>query len=346
MTEIKVCTGSPYKVYIGNSILDRAAELSQGAIEKGRIMIVSDDRVFPLYGSRVREAFERSGYKVYEHVFANGEASKNLTTFGLILEHLCSEGFSRTDSVAALGGGVTGDTAGFAAACFQRGIKYIQIPTTLLAAVDSSVGGKTAVDLDAGKNQAGAFHQPSAVICDTDTFSTLDDMNFACGCAEAIKCGILGSSSLFGIFENGDPKADIRTIVEECVRIKKGYVQEDEFDTGARRFLNLGHTFGHAAEKLSDYTLPHGYAVSIGTAMIADASVKHGYLSENTAARIKDTLERNGLPVLCSYNKEDMVKAALHDKKIAGGKITAVMIKDIGRCCLETIDVTELEKLL
>ena len=346
MTEIEVNASLSYKVHIGAGLLPETGRLLAEVTAPCHAMLVSDDRVFPLYGETVERSLAAAGFAVSEFVFPNGETSKTLGTFGAALEALSAAGMTRLDVVVALGGGVTGDLAGFAAACYQRGIRFAQVPTTLLAAVDSSVGGKTGVNLPSGKNQAGAFHQPVLVVCDTNTFQTLDETNFACGCAEAIKCGILASPELFGIFERGEARAHIEELVAACVKIKAAYVAQDEFDTGARRFLNLGHTFGHALEKRSDYKIPHGCAVSIGTALIADASVRSGYLAPGTALRIRAALQKNGLPTACPYEPAALAGYAASDKKVSGGKIAVVLIKDIGDCFLQPMELTELGKLL
>lgn len=346
MTEIEVKASLRYKVHIGMGLLPETGRLLSREITPCRAVLVSDTSVFPLYGKALACSLTAAGFAVTEFVFPAGETSKTLASFSAALDAFAAAGLTRSDIAVALGGGVVGDLAGFAAACYQRGIRFVQVPTTLLAAVDASVGGKTGVNLPSGKNQAGAFHQPSLVVCDTDTFRTLDETNFACGCAEAVKCGILASPELFGIFEQGDARAHIEEIVAACVRIKAEYVAEDEFDTGARRFLNLGHTFGHAVEKCSDYTVPHGFAVSIGTALIADASVKGGYLAPETAARIKAALRKNGLPVKCPYAPASLAACAASDKKSSGENISVVLIRDIGNCFLQTMRRTELEKLL
>lgn len=346
MTELTVNVSESYKVCIGAGALSETGRLLSEISVSCRVMLVSDDLVFPRYGETVRRSLTAAGFRVSGFVFPNGERSKNLSTFGALLEALGEAGFARSDVVCALGGGVVGDLAGFAAVCYQRGIRFMQVPTTLLAAVDASVGGKTGVNLESGKNQAGAFHQPSLVVCDTDTFKTLDETGFSCGCAEAVKCGILASPALFGILERGEASAYIEEIVASCVEIKRGYVEQDEFDTGARRFLNLGHTFGHAVEKLSDYGIPHGCAVSIGTALIADASVKSGYLKPETAGRIKAALTKNGLPVDCPYEAAELVRCAASDKKISGGTITVVLIRDIGDCFLQPVELSKLRELL
>jgi 3-dehydroquinate synthase len=226
--------------------------------------------------------------------------------------------------------------------CYLRGVCYVQIPTTLLAAVDSSVGGKTAVDLSAGKNLAGLFHQPSVVICDTDTFATLSPDEFANGAAEAIKAGILDDEKLFSLFEAGDVRANISEIVAQCVAFKARIVEADETETGIRKTLNLGHTAAHAIERCSDFSIPHGHAVGAGLAIIARASERLGWATAPIARRTEAALTRNGLPITTKFSPEVLAEAALSDKKRAGGTITIVVPKKIGGCALIDIPVEQL----
>ncbi|MEZ4626930.1 MAG: 3-dehydroquinate synthase [Eubacteriales bacterium] len=284
----------------------------------------------------------RGGFDACSYVFPAGEAHKRLDTLSGMLEFFADQHLTRKDFVVALGGGVTGDMAGFAAGCYLRGVRFAQIPTTLLAAVDSSVGGKTAVDLAAGKNLAGLFHQPSMVICDTDTFATLSPDEFANGAAEAIKAGILDDESLFSLFESGDVRANIQEIVAQCVAFKAKIVEEDETETGIRKTLNLGHTAGHAIERCSDFTIPHGHAVGAGLAIIARASERLGWATAPIARRIEAALTRNGLPTTTEFTPEALAEAALSDKKRAGGTITIVVPRNIGDCALIDIPVEQL----
>ena len=244
--------------------------------------------------------------------------------------------------MAALGGGVTGDMAGFAAASYLRGIRYVQLPTTLLSAVDSSVGGKTAIDLAAGKNLAGAFLQPTAVLCDTDCLRSLPAAVFADGAAEAIKTGVLSGDTLFSLFEDGTLTDAPAEIIARCIRYKAGVVERDEKERGERRKLNLGHTVGHAIEKCSGYAIPHGHAVAAGLAVMARASERLGWAEPGVSARIAACLEKNGLPTGTDYPAEALAKAALADKKRSGDSITIVVPRAIGGCELKRIPVTEL----
>ena len=244
--------------------------------------------------------------------------------------------------MAALGGGVTGDMVGFAAACYLRGIRCVQLPTTLLSAVDSSVGGKTAIDLAAGKNLAGAFLQPTAVLCDTDCLRSLPADVFADGAAEAIKTGVLDDESLFALFEDGTLTAAPAEVIARCVRYKAGVVERDEKEQGERKLLNLGHTVAHAIEKCSGYAIPHGHAVAAGLAIIARSTEALGWTEEPIAARIAACLAKNHLPTGTEYTAEALAEAALADKKRAGGDITLVIPKKIGVCQLKKVPVTEL----
>lgn len=347
MNKITVNASTKYDILIGDGISFDSGRLTSDCLgHTCKAAIITDDIVDKLYSERVISSFESAGFKTIKFVFKNGESSKNINTLDNILEFLSKNEFSRSDIVAALGGGVVGDVAGFAAAVYMRGIKYIQIPTTLLAAVDSSVGGKTAIDLTTGKNQAGAFHQPSLVICDTKIQENLPEDIFSCGSAEAIKCGILADKKLFEIFETENPLDNVPEIIERSIKIKASLVEKDEFDNGERQFLNLGHTFGHCIEKLSNYEILHGQAVSAGTVLAAKASVAKGYTDENTLSRIIMTLKRNNLMTDCNFGKEDLLKTTAVDKKIRDNIITFVMIDEIGKCSLSEINIEELGELL
>ena len=340
MRTIHVTASKEYDVLIGEGLLDKCGELTAKVVRPCKCVIVSDDTVDELYGDRAQISFSYAGFDVTRFAFPAGEASKNLATLTDILNALGEAGLSRSDLVVALGGGVTGDMAGFAAAIYARGIRFVQIPTTLLAAVDSSVGGKTAVDMPFGKNMVGAFHQPSLVITDTDVLRDLPAEQLSNGCSEAVKCGVLNDPALFELLSGGDWLDDIDEVVERCVTYKRDVVAGDEFDTGSRAFLNLGHTFGHAIEHLSGYRLLHGQCVGIGMLMAAAAAK----CPEDMILRIADCLRRNGLPTRCDYPAAALAKAALNDKKRAGGSITLVLPEAIGKCRLEKVPVSELPR--
>lgn len=338
MRTVTINASTSYDVCIGANLLDRAGEIAVQYMKPCRAMIISDSIVAPLYGERVASSFLSAGFCVDRFVFPAGEASKNIHTLEDILEALAERHLTRSDLIVALGGGVVGDIAGFAAAVYNRGIRFIQIPTTLLAAVDSSVGGKTAIDLRAGKNLAGCFHQPSLVITDTAVIRALPKDQLSSGAAEVIKYGVLSDIRLFELMETGNWLADTEEIIERSVCDKRDVVAKDEYDTGARQFLNLGHTFGHAIEKCSGLSISHGQGVATGMLMAACAA----NCPENTLRRLARCIAANGLPTHCPYSASELAAAALSDKKRQGENITLVLPQEIGKCELRRIAISEL----
>ena len=339
---IQVNTTPAYSVTIAPGLLAACGSHLRALMPPCHMAVVADSTVAPLYLDTVQRSLSGAGFTVSTCVFPAGEEHKNFSTLAMILEFLAEHRLTRTDCVAALGGGVTGDMAGFAAAVYLRGIRYVQLPTTLLAAVDSSVGGKTAIDLRGGKNLAGVFLQPAAVLCDTDCLSTLPREVFAGGAAEAIKTGILCDESLFSLFEDGTLAAEPAEVIARCVAYKAGVVERDEREQGERRLLNLGHTVGHAIEACSGYAIPHGHAVAAGLAVIARAGETLGWTEEPVAARVAACLRQNGLPTGSDFSPEALAEAAYADKKRSGGDITLVVPKRIGLCQLKKIPVREL----
>ena len=339
---IHVRTDPAYDVTIGPGLLAECGRRLKETVPLCHMAVVADSNVAPLYLETVKSSLLEAGYQVSAYVFPAGEGSKNFDTLSHILEFLAEEHLTRTDCVAALGGGVTGDMAGLAAALYLRGVKYVQLPTTLLSAVDSSVGGKTAIDLRAGKNLAGAFMQPAAVLCDTSCLNTLPPDVFADGAAEAIKTGVLCDESLFALFEDGALTAAPEEVIARCVAFKAGVVERDEKEQGERKLLNLGHTVGHAIEKCSGFTIPHGHAVAAGLAIMARAAEKLGWTDGPVAGRIAACLEKNRLPVRTGFEARALALAALSDKKRAGDSITIVVPKAIGRCELKKMPVSQL----
>lgn len=339
---ITIAVTPPYDVLIGEGFLAGAGRYIAEVLGPCRLAVITDSNVAPLYLASLVESLTAAGFEVTSHTFRAGEAHKTMTTLGALLEVLAQAQLTRRDAVIALGGGVCGDMAGFAAGCYLRGIRYIQVPTTLLAAVDSSVGGKTAVDLKAGKNLAGLFHQPSAVLCDIRTLDTLPPAVFADGMAEAIKTGILSGEELFGWCDHPREALDLAAIISACVAYKGAVVAEDEFETGRRRTLNLGHTAGHAIERCSDFAISHGQAVAMGMVLIARAGEKLGWTMPGLDRRISRTMEQQGLPTVTPFSADDLARAALHDKKRGGDEITLVVPVQVGDCVLKTIPVSEL----
>ena len=346
MNRILISTDKPYEVIIRRGILSKAGELIKGIHMPCTAAIITDDIVNGLYGDIVTDSLSNAGYKVSRFCFPNGEASKNLETFERILSFLAKSDMTRSDLVVALGGGVVGDLVGFAAASYMRGIDFVQIPTTFLADVDSSVGGKTAVNLNAGKNLCGAFYQPRMVIADCDTFKSLPPERFADGAAESIKYGVISDRGLFEKMKSGAAADMIDEIVARCVEIKRDFVIEDELDYGQRRLLNLGHTFGHAIERLSDYEVSHGHAVGIGLLIASEAAKTLDICTENCTPAIKEALEANNLPTSTAYDAKLLTGAMMNDKKRNGGNISLILPVEIGRCIVHDLPVSELGALV
>jgi len=346
MKKVTVSATKEYDVVIGKGLLEDCGKMIVKTVGKSNAAIITDDIVDSIYGEKVEKSLCECGIKVSKFVFKNGEESKNLETYCEILEFLAENKLKRNDIIVALGGGVVGDIAGYAAATYLRGIKFVQIPTTFLAAIDSSVGGKTAVNLKAGKNLAGAFHQPSLVICDTQTLETLSADRFADGAAEAIKYGVLDGEELFEKIASGDYIAEIEDIIAKCVEIKAEVVKNDEFDTGMRQLLNLGHTIGHAIEKCSNFEITHGHAVALGMLYISRAAYKLKLVEKDISDKILNALIKNNLPVSCSFSPEELSEAAGSDKKRNADTINFIIPKDIGDCVIKPLNPQDLLKII
>jgi 3-dehydroquinate synthase len=346
MKTIHVTASNEYDVKIGSGLLPSlGAELSR-VCKVGTAAIISDSNVWPLYGEDAINSLESAGYQTVHYVFPAGEASKNGSTYLAILNFLAENHITRSDCIIALGGGVVGDISGFAAATYLRGIAYIQVPSTLLAAVDSSVGGKTAIDLDAGKNLAGAFYQPRLVLCDTDLLTTLPEAIFRDGCAEVIKYGVLYDEKLFSDLLRDGLDFDRETVIARCVELKRDVVAQDEFDTGERQKLNLGHTIGHAVEALSNFTISHGQAVAIGMAIVTGAAFKNEICKSDALEKLLAILEKFRLPTSTNKTAQELFEAALSDKKRLGVTVTLVVPEEIGKCTLRPTKVDELKDFI
>ena len=346
MTTIEVNASKRYQVQIGPGLLPGLGEKVAALGKVQKVCIVSDSTVWPLYGAAADASLHAAGLNTCSFVFPAGEASKCGSTFLELLNFLAENRLTRTDILVALGGGVVGDLTGFAAACFLRGIRFVQVPTTLLAAVDSSVGGKTAIDLPAGKNLAGAFWQPSLVLCDTECLNTLPEDIFRDGCAEVIKTAILFDEPLFMELVRDGLHFDREKVIAACVAHKRDVVNADEFDRGQRQKLNLGHTIGHGVEAMSDFTLSHGKSVAIGTAIAARAAAKLGICDQGTATRIMWLLEKFGLPIFTHHTAAELAQMALSDKKRAGNTVNLILPKAVGDCIISPTPVTELESII
>jgi 3-dehydroquinate synthase len=345
MKTITVNASKTYEISVGEGLLDHAGTIIREAAGGRAAAIVTDDIVAALYAERLTDSLVKSGYRVTQYVIPHGEASKNGKNFLSLLNFLAEEKFTRADIVAALGGGVVGDLAGFAAACYMRGIRFVQLPTTLLAAVDASVGGKTAVDLAAGKNLAGAFHQPAAVICDISLLSTLTPQVFVDCSAEVIKTAAIADRALFESLET-PVHTQLENVIARCVEIKRDIVNKDEFETGVRKLLNFGHTAGHAIECLSGYGITHGAAVAAGMAIITRAAGRTGICDTQCVKDILRMLELYKLPVNTDYTAQDLARACLSYKKRDGDRLTMVFPAETGKCILREVRVSELESIL
>ena len=333
MQTIPVNTSRPYDILVGRGLLEHAGALSREVNRGIHALIVTDSNVAPLYAEQTKRSFEEAGYDTHVFVFPAGEENKRLSVIADIYKVLAAIPATRQDLLVALGGGVAGDMTGFAAATWLRGMDFVQIPTTLLAQVDSSVGGKTGVDIDEGKNLVGAFWQPVRVIADADTLSTLPAEVFADGMAEVIKTACIKDAVLFRELETGRAieNEHLETTIARCMEIKKGIVERDETESGERKLLNFGHTMGHALEKYYDYTaLTHGSAVALGMVIIGEAAERQHLTAEGTTKRIIDTLTRYGLPVADTATLDDFLPGVANDKKRSGKYIDLALLHDIG----------------
>jgi len=341
---IEVNTSKPYNVLIGTNLLADVGKIVKKEVGFSKICIITDDVVDALYGEKTVSSFISEGFLVEKFVIEHGEKSKNAENLIRIVSFLAEKRFNRSDMIIALGGGVVGDLAGFCAATYMRGIKFIQVPTTLLAAVDSSVGGKTAVDLPQGKNLFGAFWQPSLVICDTETLDTLSDEIYADGAAEIIKYGMIYDEELFHIVKSG--KWNRNEVIAKCVSIKRDVVNEDEFENGIRQILNFGHTFGHAVESLSGFKSTHGHCVAIGMAMITYALVQKGEVSKNVFDELIEALENNHLPTKCDFESEQIFNLVTADKKSSSNGVNLILVKKIGKAQIDKTDFKTVKELI
>ena len=343
MRTVHVHTGDPYDILIERGILDRCGAYVRELSQAEKVVVVTDDNVAPHYFWRVLNSLEQNGLSVKPFIYPAGEASKHLGTVGELYHVLADFRMTRKDVIVALGGGVCGDMAGFAAATYLRGIDFMQIPTSLLAQVDSSVGGKTGVDLPQGKNLVGAFHQPVAVLIDPDTLLTLPDQFIIDGMGEVIKYGCIKDAAFFDFLEQENALQHLEEVIETCVSIKRDVVSRDEREAGERMLLNFGHTLGHAIEKLRDFKgITHGMAVAVGMVMMTRAGEAQGITEAGTTARVEALCKKYLLPVKESFSAEELAKAAQSDKKTAGGGIHLVLLHSIGDSFTKKLPLEEL----
>lgn len=347
MTSIQIPASVPYEVIIGNNLIPYAGNYFKKQYPSKRFIIISDNHVWPLYGQKLVQSLLNSGYPHPIHyVFTAGEQSKNSAVYLDILNFLSENRVTRNDCIIALGGGVVGDISGFTAATYLRGIDYIQVPTTVIAAVDSSVGGKTAINLPFGKNLVGAFYQPRMVLCDITTLNTLPKSVFIDGCAEIIKYAVLFDPHLFAHLNLMVHEFNREYTISRCVELKRDIVKQDEFDRGQRQLLNLGHTIGHSIESLSNYSMTHGNAVAIGISMISRAYCANGLLDQKTSESICRLIADFGLPVSTEFDADSIFLHALSDKKQDAKAVRLIIPEQIGKCRIEPVEFEQLLSII
>lgn len=346
MKTITINTASSYNVFVGSDLMNQISDFLPIKVPGQKAVIISDSNVWPLYGHHLECLLNNAGYKATHYIFPAGESQKVAGTYLAIIDYLASLSFSRSDLLIALGGGVVGDITGFVAATFLRGVSYIQIPTSLLAMVDSSVGGKTGIDLKVGKNLIGAFYQPEMVICDVSLLSTLPQDVFRDGCAEIIKYGILYDEALFSHLEKKGLKFDLEYVISRCIDLKRIVVTTDEFDRGERQKLNLGHTIGHGIEAKSNFRISHGEGVALGISIIAKSAHSMGFCSSETTERIQNVLRNIGFSLEIPYSPEDICPYILSDKKRNGNIIKLIVPENIGNCSIVPVVVDKIPSII
>ena len=344
---MRIQTGNPYDILIGRGLIHEAGAQIAQRIKTRRALIVTDENVDVLYGAGVEASLKNAGIETDKLVLPAGEETKSLEKLGQVYSALCDAQITRSDILVALGGGVMGDLGGFAAATYLRGIRYVQIPTTLLAQVDSAVGGKTAIDLPEGKNLAGAFHQPALVLIDPDTLDTLPDHEFTGGMGEVIKYAFTFDADLCTALADSCVREDMQPVIRRCLEYKKRVVENDERDFGERMLLNFGHTLGHAVEVVQHYQgYSHGQAVAIGMHLITRLSQAKLLTEQGTADALENMLMRWKLPTTCDKSLwHDMQKALLKDKKNLDGSLNVIILTHIGHAEIKPVDLTFFEEV-
>ena len=338
--------GREYEITIAAGLLEKSGEEIRKISAAKKAAVVTDSNVGPLYAKKVINSMNESGFETVLITVPAGEKSKSAEMLMKLYDEMLEFKLTRTDLIVALGGGVVGDLTGYAAASLLRGIPYVQIPTTLLAQVDSSVGGKVAIDLPRGKNLVGAFNQPKAVIIDTDCLKTLEPRVLSDGMAEVIKYGAIKDKNLFELLETiKDTKelfANIDGIIYNCCDIKRQVVEDDEFDTGGRMILNFGHTFGHAIEKQYHYeTYTHGEGVAVGMIMACEYGERIGLTEPGTTERMRRIVKSYNLPLEVKISKEELAEAVAVDKKGEGSMINLILLNKIGDVLIKKIEKSE-----
>lgn len=340
MERIRVNASKEYDCIIEENALSQTGKYAKECSLWGKACIITDTNVAPLYKETVKKSLLEEGFWVTEYVFSAGEKSKNAQTYLDILNFLAENHFSRTDTLFALGGGVCGDLTGFCAATYMRGINFVQLPTSLLASVDSSVGGKTAIDLECGKNLAGAFYQPKFVLFDPTVLKTLPEEYIKDGIGEIIKYAMIKKGSLETLLD--DFYGNIEEIISECIKIKRDIVAEDEFEGGIRKLLNFGHTAGHAIEKAADFTLSHGRCVAKGMYIVTNAWEKRGLCEKGTCERLIKMLEKFSLDIKTDFAPSILCEIARSDKKADAKGLSLVVPRNVGECSVIKVSIEEL----
>lgn len=339
-----------YPIFIEDGLLDQVGSILRSKFPGDAVAVVSDETIWPFHGERIMESLSLAGFKPSIILIQPGEHSKTLEGFKALCEDFSEMGLLRTDPIISFGGGVVGDLTGFAAASYMRGTNFVQIPTTLLAQVDSSVGGKTGVNLPLGKNLVGAFWQPKMVIVDPKLLETLAQREFSAGMAEVIKYGAIASEELFELIESltpGQISAHLEEIIYRCCDIKITFVEKDEYDFGERMLLNFGHTFGHAIESLGGYEKHlHGEAVGIGMVMATKVGETLGITPKGSATRLASVLQSYGLPVDWENDQGSLISGILMDKKSSREGLQVILLKKIGSALIQSMREDQLRELL
>lgn len=345
-------TNHAYDILIQKGALQTVGQWVSQQWTKQKVAIITDTNVAPLYAEQVKKSLENQNFQVSIYVVPAGEQSKSLQEAEKLYQLLAEDQFSRSDGIIALGGGVIGDLAGFVASTFMRGLHFLQIPTTLLAQVDSSIGGKTAVNTAAAKNLVGTFAQPDGVLIDPEVLNTLDERRIREGIAEIVKSGAIADVKLWELLQSLKDEQELieqaETIIPLALQVKKQVVEEDEFDNGSRLTLNFGHTIGHGIENTAGYgVVSHGEAVAIGMVMISQAAENQQLMPEGITNEIRQMLEKFHLPTqLETIRPAAVYQAITHDKKTRGSNIKIILLENIGQAKIVTLPVEEIKKYI
>ena len=342
MNKITINTNPSYDVIIEDNLLNSVDKYILEYISPCKVCIITDSTVNSLYANKVKFNMEKSGFITSKVVFPPGEHSKSLANYSNIIEAIGNEGLTKSDCIIALGGGVVGDLAGFVASSYMRGIKYIQIPTSYLAALDSSVGGKTGINLLRGKNLVGSFWNPLLVLCDPTVFNTLPTVKRMDGIAEAVKNAVVTDKNLLEPIKTNS----YTYVIERCVSIKKSIVEADQYEESLRQLLSFGHLIGHAIEKLSGYSVSHGHAIAAGMVFEARAAYKMGLTDNDITQELTELLDDLGFITSINYSIDDLYEYAIMSKRINKNMINIVIPIEIGKCKLAKLELSRLKEYL